>query len=378
MQPRHSDTAEIRAALQGRIVDLCMKLLPGGHRHGRLWIAHNPDGSDGKKQPKFQVELSGKPGRWTDWRMCGSGCRAHKHDVIGLIAYCQGTDTAGAFRWARDFLGLRAMSREERERMRDEAARRREIDEKRAAEARRWRLGRAVKLFEGAAPMGRGTPAEAHARAYLAGRGCPIEEVRWLNAASFRFAAATEWWNGAKWRHLEDGRRRKEADGPRFPAIHSAMRQATGIITCCHVTFMDPVRPVKAPVEPPKLVFGEAGGAVIEVATGPGGTPFWAEDARPMPVILAEGIETALSLAVSIPEARVWACGSLPGFGGAPVHVPAVADVTVARDNNHGNARAQAQLAAALERLEEAGKPMTVMASHVGDDFNDLITGDDT
>jgi len=37
-----------------------------------------------------------------------------------------------------------------------------------------------------------------------------------------------------------------------------------------------------------------------------------------------------------------------------------------------GNVQAQKQLDAALLELEAAGKPLTVMASHVGDDFNDL------
>jgi hypothetical protein len=73
----------------------------------------------------------------------------------------------------------------------------------------------------------------------------------------------------------------------------------------------------------------------------------------------------------------VWAAGSLSGMGHAPIQLSCVSDVTVARDNNHGNAQALKQLDAALIALEEHDKPMVVMNSYVGDDFNDLMTGKD-
>jgi hypothetical protein len=73
----------------------------------------------------------------------------------------------------------------------------------------------------------------------------------------------------------------------------------------------------------------------------------------------------------------VWAGGSLAGVGGAPVDLDCVEWVLFARDNNDGNAQAQKQFSAALERLEASGKRVHVEASHVGDDFNDLAQGDE-
>ena len=165
------------------------------------------------------------------------------------------------------------------------------------------------------------------------------------------------------------------AAGPVFPAIHSAMRAANGALTCCHVTFLDPVLRQKAPVAPAKLMLGEALASVIEVSRGPCDEDFW-RCATAGPLIIAEGIETALTMALAVPEARVWAAGSLAGMGHCPVQLPCVGEIAVARDNNHGNAQAQKALNAALWKLEEADKPLVVMASHVGDDFNDLGQGE--
>lgn len=366
-----SDLPEIKQGLKDRIVDLCAKLLPGGRQEGGQWVSCNPNvAGDHKKLPALKVGLRRDKGAWRCWRNGDHG------DVLKLVEFCTGTDLKGALQWSRDFLGLRQMSRQERDAMRFAAEARAKRDTEAAEKARAFKLTRAQELFEDAPPLGRGSMAEALARAYFAARACPLEDVEHLNTLSFGFAAGTEWWKGAKWKN-EEGRRIKVSPGPKFPAIHSAMRQATGIVTCCHVTFLDPLLPKKAPVTPPKLMFGEALGAVIEVSTGPSKRPFWFNGVAPGPVIIAEGIETALSLALAIPEARVWAGGSLAGMGGAPVHLPCVSGVTVARDNNAGNAQAQAQLNACLDKLDAHGKPLVVMRSHVGDDFNDLIRGED-
>jgi hypothetical protein len=59
------------------------------------------------------------------------------------------------------------------------------------------------------------------------------------------------------------------------------------------------------------------------------------------------------------------------------VWLDCVGAVIVARDNNDGNAQAARQLDDALEQLARANKPLEVIASHVGDDFNDLAKGEE-
>lgn len=365
------DLELIKEQLQQRIESVARTLLPDGRRESGQWVSWNPVENDRGKTPALKVRLTGGvPGAWKCWRCGESG------DVIRLIAYLNRTDTAGALAWSRDFLGIRAMSREEREQMRRAAELQKKRREKQDREARKRKWETAQRLFfDRALPCHADSPAERHGRAYFAARKVPLDEVQNLNPDTFRFSRATEWWKGAEWRN-EGGRRLKLKPGPDFPAIHSAMRQWNGFISACHVTFLDPARPAKAPVDAAKLMLGEALGAVIEISMGPEGEPFW-QSQDPHPVILAEGIETALSLAIAAPEARVWACGSLAGIGGAPIQLPCVSWILFARDNNDGNPQAQKQFEQALSRLESHGKRVIVEASHVGDDFNDLAQGEE-
>lgn len=387
MKPR-DDTAEIRQGLKDRAAELVRDLLPRGRMESGQWVSCNPlVAGDDRKPPALKVRVvGGDTGAWTDHR---NGRDGHAGDLLGLIGYLHATDTKGAFAWARDYLGLRRMSREERQAMRFAAEAKRRKDEQRAEKKRRWSLLEADRLF--CTPAGEGTygpaqcvgtglggAAEAHARAYLAARRAALEDIATLNPHTFRFSAATEYWKDASWRTDASGQRWKERPGPLFPAIHSAMRVPIGHVACCHVTFLDPTQADKAPVSPAKLMFGEKKGAVIEIAMGPARVPFWqwGDDTRPAPVIIGEGVETAGSLAGELSrEARIWAAGDLGNIGRVPVHLPIVSEIFVARDNNAGNAQAQRVLENALEELERHGKPVAVMKSHVGDDFNDLATG---
>ncbi len=367
------DLDVIKQELQNRIGEVCARLLPHGKDEGGHWVSFNPVENDYKpgRLPALKVRLrGGVVGAWKDWRTGQAG------DVIGLVAYIEGTDTSGALVWARDFLGIRNMTRADRENMRKVAAQQKADRERQDEKRRRDKLAAADRLFfANTSPIGTMTPAEIHARNYFAGRKVALDLVENLNPETFRFAAATEWWKGAKWEN-QGARKFKAAPGPSFPAIHSAMRIWNGHVTCCHVTFLDPLKFRKAPVEPAKLMFGEALGAVIEISTGPSEVPFW-QAAEAGPLIIAEGIETALSFAVSVPEARIWAGGSLAGVGAAPVNLPCVEWVLFARDNNDGNPQAQKQFDRALGQLETSGKRIVVEASHVGDDFNDLAQGEE-
>lgn len=361
------DLHEIKQALQGRIVSLCRQLLPDGRQEGRLWVSPDPVERDHDKLPALKVALDRDVGAWKNWRIPDIA----KGDVIALVAYVERTDTKGALAWARDWLGIRRMSREERSAMRfaAEAAAKKQQD--RARKDRADRIAAAERLFrQGTTELGGRSAAERHARAYFAARGCALEDVPQLGALTFRFSPATEWWRGAQWRQ-EGGRRVKLAPGPSFPAVHSAMRSQTGIVMACHCTFLDPVEPAKAPVENAKLMFGEARGCAIELARGPTGLHFWQTE-KPAPVILAEGIETGFSLAIAVPEARVWAVGSISGFASAPVALACVSEIYAAFDNAT-NPTSRKQNDAALEALEMTGKPVVVMKSHLGSDFNDLL-----
>lgn len=378
MTPR-GDLDIIKAGLIDRVSDLCQRLLPRGREEGGLWVAWDPVENDEKpgRLPALKIRIRGGDlGAWKNWRSGAKG------DVIGLVAYVERTDTKGALVWARDFLGLRAMTREDRERMRVVEAERRQRRDEAADRARARKLAAAHGLFHKntfryQVDRAFAHEAQRHAERYFEARNVPLAAIPTLNSSSFAFSPSTEWWRGAVWRN-EGGRRFKEQEGPHFPAVHSAMRNALGNVTACHVTFLDPLKPAKAPVQPAKMMFGEALGAIVEISMGPNNVPFWMDDGlRPQPVVLAEGIETALAFAVAGSPARVWACGSLAGIGGAPVQLPCISWVLFARDNNDGNRTAQKQFDAVLSKLEASGKQIVVEASHVGDDFNDLAQGEE-
>jgi uncharacterized membrane protein len=371
---QRGDLDLIKGQLQDRIREVCSRLLPDGREESGQWVAFNPIEGDHKagRLPALKVRLRGGiVGAWKDWRGGDAG------DVIKLVSYLLSTDTSGALAWSRDFLGLKGMTREDREAMRRVQHERKVRSEQDDARRRAAKLVGAEKLFTlpTTSAYAEGRPAELHARAYFRARDVPLTAIPDLARSSFRFSSATEWWKGATWSN-DNGRRFKTAAGPMFPAVHSAMRQWNGVLSACHVTFLDPVKPAKAPVEPPKLMFGEALGAVIEISMGPSGKPFWLTE-DPAPLVVAEGVETAMSFAIAAPEARVWACGSLAGVGNAPIGLPCVSWVLFARDNNTGNPQAQKQFETALTKLEESGKTIRVEASHVGDDFNDLAQGEE-
>ena len=372
MISRENDTAQIKEGLKARIEGLCVRLLPDGRRQGRLWVAHNPITCDFAQSAEFKVALTRDIGAWKDWRTGDKG------DVIRLVEYCQATDFKGALEWARDFLGLRSMSYAERQQFaaNAEAARRKaEADGERR---RLERMARAERLFMSGFQDRAGSTAEAHARGYFAARGCPIDGIANRDRATFRFAADAEYWKRAEYRS-ENGHSRKVKDGPRFPAVLSAMRAPTGQVTAVHCTFLDPLGPRKLPVggdENAKMMFGEAKGSMIRISHGPEGEP--PETAVvPHPLVLCEGVEDGLSLALAIPEARVWAAGSLSAMASAPVWLPCVSAVIVSQDNDWHSKTAQAQFEAVIEQLAQARKPITTIASHMGKDFNDLIKGEE-
>lgn len=357
----------IKEGLLARAEDLCARLLPDGRPEGgrSRWMAHDPVAGDWKKTPALSVLLTGP--RRGSWRAFRGTLGPAKHDLIGLIAYVQQTDTKGALAWARDFLGLKKMSAGDLRDMRAAADVARAQREKQAESDRARTLKRAQELFHSAA---RPLVGSDMAENYFAARRVPLHEIRTFAGGNFRFSPATEYWRGQEWKE-----RRKIKSGPQFPAVHSALRGPSGVVTACHVTFLDPLKAAKAPVDPAKLMRGEAAGAVIEIARGATGADYWQTE-RPGDLILCEGIETGMALAIAVPEARVWAAGSITNMGNAPVQLPAIGRVFLARDNNEGNATAQEQLERVVDQLDRAGKPLAVMASHVGDDFNDLMQGE--
>jgi len=368
------DTKLVKQLLQDRIQGVCHWLLPDGRRVGSNWRCNNPKLDAPGQTPEMRVYFSGVVGSWKDFRSGDKG------DVVRLIEYIHDTDFVGAMRLAKDFLGLGRLSADERRKFEDAAAKRQEVAAKKAKKKEDRKRMHCEKRFLEAALFGAGSPAEVHARRYWSEtRGIDIGRVENLDRTSFRFSPSVEYWRMSEYRpDPETGRLTKVKEGPRFPAILCAMRSVLGQFVDHHVTFLDHVRADKVDLGPkqnPRLMACPNAGSVIRISHGPEGKlPEHSEE--PHPLILAEGVETALSLALALPECRVWACGSISGIKNAPVTFPFVSEIYVAGENDWDKPQARKSLEAALDALEQSGKPLELMRSHVGSDFNDLMKED--
>ncbi len=372
-----AEVQDIKLRLNDRIREVCAWLLPDGRRAGNHWICNHPHKDRPGQTEEMRVYLTGVVGSWKDFRSGDKG------DVLGLVQMVKGTDFAGAMRHARDFLGIARLSPEERRQGQARAQQR--IDRENAAAKRKEDRKRkeAEKLFLSGALYGSGTPADIHARRFdIETRGIDLDGIETLDKTTFRYLPDCEYWPLAVWEKDVRGFYRKTKEGPRFPAILSAMRWVTGVFADHHVTFLDPAIPDKATLplsakghkRSPRLMKCPNKGAVMWISHGPEGLPP-PQSCRPFPLILAEGRETGLHLARGIPEARVWACGSISGIQAAPVNFPFVSEIYVAGENDWDKPQAQKQLDLALAELETSGKPLELMLSHLGSDFADLGKG---
>lgn len=355
---------QIRDMLQLRVHELVAKLFP--HERvpsGPVFMPRNPTRND-RNPGSFVIWMRGAAaGGFNEYSPAGPPASG---DVIDLIAYVHNRpgDRKFALAWAEDFLGIRAMSAADLKNAKRQAEQQartiRQAESEQAARRRR----RAQELYIRAQPTIEGTLAET----YLASRKIPWRAIRHPEA-DLRFLPSLEHWKSAEWK---DGI--KIRPGPKFPAMVAAMRNGSGDVTAVHCTFLRADGSGKADVENPKLMLGPVRGAVIRLSRGPDDLTWEEAAANGMlnVLIAGEGIETMLSVALAVPEARCVAAGSFDNLRNVPVDHPCVEAVIVARDNDEG-AKAEEKFQDLLEALARHGKPVSWMRPHAGKDFNDLL-----
>jgi hypothetical protein len=128
-----------------------------------------------------------------------------------------------------------------------------------------------------------------------------------------------------------------------------------------HRTYLRADGSGKAELDPPKAMLGSVMGGAVRLAEGPG------------PLVVAEGIETALSLAGGLlrAPATVWAALSAPGLMG--LRLPAIPGrLTVAADGDPTGIEAAHVLA---ERAHGLGWRVSLLPAPDGCDWNDVVTG---
>ena len=350
--------AELQSRLPGLLRDLGVR-----ERPDRQGLIHplNPNRKD-RRPGSFVIWTQGAgAGAWKDYACDDKG------DVFDLIQYLarpRPAEKIDVYWWALDWLGwdrghVRTLAE-------DAAARQRREREIRAEEARAQAMEKArsaelFKLWLGLPPIA-GTPAERYLKE---ARGLPIERLahqpgalRWAEAVEF---ADPETGEVHEWRHC----------------MVSAVTRGKAV-TGLHRTFLTPDGAGKAQRRKAKTMIGSVAGGAIRISPGPSGlSPTMAEKkGRTDPLIVTEGIEDALTLAIARPDCRVWAAGSLSLMG--LLDWPGCASaVVLAADNDWDKPEA----VAAFERVEAHwraqanGRPVAVIRAALGKDFNDMARG---
>lgn len=357
---------KVKAELQLRVRELLADL-GVRERPDRNGLVHplNPNRND-RKPGSFVIWTDGaEAGIWKDFA-CGDG-----GDVFGLIQYLaqpRPDRKIDVYWWALAWLGWgRGEVRTQAE---DLAERERRERDRRAHEAkeqqRREAFSRALFATWLSLPPIAGTPAER----YLAEvRRAPPERLSHVPGA-LRWGEAVEWIDPETgevftWRNV----------------MVSAMTRGKAV-TGLHRTFLTPdgsgPDPRRKAQGKHKTMIGDCAGAAIRISPGPSGlSPTRAElKGRTDPLIVTEGIEDAITLAIARPDCRVWAAGSLSLMG--LIEWPACASaVVLAADNDWDKPEA----VAAFEKVEAwwrgqaDSRPVAVIRATAGKDFNDMARG---
>lgn len=346
-----SEVSEIKALLIGSIENLVRDLAPEGRRCGSYWIAKNPTRAD-RNAGSFWVLVKGSAtGAWRDEATGEQG------DVLNLIGYCMGHgDFKATLDWARAWLNLGRMSDDDRRRrVADADDRRRECerdDGERLEKNRKSAFGiylAALKRQWG------GSPADV----YLRSRGVDVGQLG-------RRPGCLGW--------LPDALHRES--GWRGPVMVAGMTGADGRLMAVHRTWLASDGLSKAPVSPQRKIWPSFAGAAIRMWRGDSGLSVddAARHGLREALVLVEGVEDALSVAISAPKYRVWAAGSLGNLA-LQVMPECVDEVIVVADNDWGKPQAQQQFDAAIAALARQVDKVSVARAWVGKDANDLLRG---
>ncbi|MCU9846719.1 toprim domain-containing protein [Defluviimonas sp. WL0024] len=143
----------------------------------------------------------------------------------------------------------------------------------------------------------------------------------------------------------------------RFPALVARVDGAEGFAV--HRTYLAPDGPGKAEAEPAKAMLGAVKGGAVRLTDGPG------------TLVVAEGVETALSLACGLlrAPATIWAALSTSGMRG--LRLPARPQrLTIAHDGDVAGRYAAHILA---ERAHALGWAVSFLPAPSGRDWNDVL-----
>lgn len=335
---------EVSSMLAARIDALVPAILPAARRDGREWAVGSCAGEPGASMKIHRG--SARPGVWQDFAAGEGG------DALQLVAAVLfGGDLRRAAAWSRSWLGLDTLPPDRLQQARRDVQERAAQTAGQAEEQEERRRRAARAIWFNASGNVLGTPVYE----YLRCRGIDLRRMPRLPRA-IRYASACRY------------------DAARsFPAMVTAVTDAQGEMIAVHRTYLERAKPFrwgKAGVRDPKRVLGGFRGGFVRLARGKSGRPL--KDAPPDDeIVITEGIEDGLTIALARPASRVLCAVSLGNIQN--VRLPAQCrDVVLAADNDAPGSAAAGALRRAVDVLTGQGRSVRIVHSPKGKDFNDF------
>ncbi|MFZ6761315.1 DUF7146 domain-containing protein [Pseudoroseomonas sp. WGS1072] len=328
--------------LAARAPELARELLPAGRREGPEWRCGSLHGERGQS---LAVRIRGeKAGVWADF---ASGQRGDALDLVAQTLFSG--SKRDAIQWASRWLGLNS-GEVPIAKPRQAGRARSDVEPDKDAMRRRRQ---ALSLFLAGQRQILDTPAEL----YLSGRGIHLRDLG-RQPAALRYHA--ELWCAEVGRPL--------------PALLAAICEPGGRHVATQRIWIAPDRTGvwrKAPLKNAKKVIGSFAGGIVPLWRGSSGQPLKLA-AMGEEVVVAEGIETALSIAAAVPEMRIISAISLGNM--ASINLPpAITKVVIGADNDDHNSSAAQALQRAVDRFIAEGREVRIARSPIGSDFNDAL-----
>ena len=354
---------DINEMLRQRVERLCEALRLEFRRDGHnLWVK---DYRRGGNFTSFSIRTD--RGMWKDFSQ-HSEAKKQGGDLISLIAEFEygghsKEENRKAFLWARDWLGLEIgsdLAPDPKQIAALAENRRKQDEEDRAREQRHRDTAKAIYL--GAQPLSGKDPASL----YLMQRGIDVLKLKDGPPHSLRF----------------DPRCWANPEGVAMPAMVACIAGRGGMLAV-HRTYLEFAngiwrkawkgarvndKPVAA-----KRVLGRYAGGTIRLTKGASRKPL-ANAPDGEWIVVSEGIENALTVALVAPHMRCLAAVSISNLGNIELP-PQIGGVLIVADNDTKTAAVDG-LERAMDRLAERGFEPAVIKTEDGfKDINDMLKG---
>jgi hypothetical protein len=344
---------ELANMLSARAHDLAIKLLPLGHLEGSEWVEANR--KNGGLGDSMRVCVKGpRAGVW------GHFAAGEKGDALDLVGYIMfGKNKAEAIEWSKRWLGIDERDPAALEDDKRRLAALKEINDREAKAKEEETRQSAFNLWLNSEEKIAGTPVEK----YLLGRGI---DIRLLGRQPRVLRYHPRLFNVETQRH--------------WPAMVAKIDGADGKACAAHRTWLKVHQDgsvTKAPLQEPKLTLGRYKGGCIRLWRGldASGKPGKSLGNAPegSSVVICEGIEDGLSLAVAMPEQRILVAVALSAMGS--LELPGnFSHVTIAADNDGDNGSALLGLDRAIRNFKTQGLRVSVMRPPPGvHDVNEIL-----